>query len=600
MMMIPEQTKIYIPVSEVFTDIQSDFETFKSLLQSLSLTETLFWCAILNLIISNPSDDDHIARQQLGLDYFLTPEEINRVNDFAQKNGSAQRIMIFSRGQLLELLRWGTLYCQNYPESEITFENPEVRRKFVQAALIAFDIWTKRVFGNRFSMDGGVDIARKRGLGAIRKSIEATSLAPDLSKSLGRGWTLFKNYFPRYYKPFADEFRASTGLSIEEYYICLGAMVINFMDPKIGSVIFDPNTLGEAILYRDVFQKYITLESQSIDELREALWGHAVGDINNDEDAPPYDYRPLREKPLLRAESGRTIILDPVFYSERASVGPLFILTKNKTNDKANEIFSTFGYAFESYTCDILRRMFPDISGALTKRLSCNIQGSDRAGNKIEIDACLNDIMEVILFEIKAVWIREDEILSEDYEKYLQHLRKKYGVTEGTSRDRKIKGVGQLARITNMLATTKEWLGQNEEFSQVQLIYPVLVVYDPFLAAPVYGNILASEFKTLLAPEAELQSGELRKGQLRIAPLIVMTIEELENLETSIEHFSFRDLLADYSRACPDRLMSFYNFIATSKYSHQMYHNRSLNTTILEILHKSREAIATTDGNESG
>lgn len=592
--MTPDQIGVYVPVSEIFPNVQSDFETFKSLLHRLSRTDTLFWCARLNLVISDSSDVDHLTRQQFGLNQFLTTEEINTVNDFARRHGGAERVKVFFRGQLLELLRWVALCCHDHPGDGTTFENPEIRRKFAQAALLASDIWAKRVFENRFSLDGGVDIARERALGAIRKSIEATSSAPDLSKSLGRGWTLFRDYFPHRYQCFEEEFRSSTGLSIKEYYICLGAMIANFMNPKTGAGIFDSNLLGESTPYRDVLQKYIALESQTVDELRDALWGQVRRDINSYEDAPPYDYRPLREKPILRARDGRAIILDPVFYGEKASVGPIFLLTKKKSGDKANEIFGAFGNAFESYACDILERMFPDISGVLTKRLSCNIRGTDRAGNEIEIDACLNDVTEIVLFEMKAVWIREDEILTEDYERYLQHLRKKYGATGGTLRDRKNKGVGQLARVIKILAS-REWLGQNKEFSETGLIYPVLVVHDPFLAAPVYGNFLASEFKTLLTPDAELRSGELKKGQIRIAPLIVMTVEDLEDLETSIEHFGFRGLLADYSRSCPDRLMSLHSFIAFSKYGQQMRHNRSIAAKGLEILRKSQEAIFPTD-----
>ena len=42
-----------------------------------------------------------------------------------------------------------------------------------------------------------------------------------------------------------------------------------------------------------------------------------------------------------------------------------------------------------------------------------------------EIDACLNDMQEIVIFEMKAAWLREDEILSDDYTNYLNQLRKK-------------------------------------------------------------------------------------------------------------------------------------------------------------------------------
>jgi hypothetical protein len=131
------------------------------------------------------------------------------------------------------------------------------------------------------------------------------------------------------------------------------------------------------------------------------------------------------------------------------------------------------------------------------------------------------------------------------------------------------------------------------------LIY-LLVVYDPLMTAPAYGHFLASEFKTLLTPDYELPSGHLQKRQLRVAPLIVMTVDDLEDLETSVEHFRFRDLLAEYSRTCSDRLTSLHDFIALSKYSPQMYHNRTLAARGMEILDKSRKAIFPIEGADLG
>lgn len=487
-------------------------------------------------------------------------------------------------------MRWITLYCHDHPEDGNTFDNPEIRSRFVQVALMASDIWAKRVFGNRFSLENGIEIARQKSLGAIRKCMEAGTPAMDVSRSLGRGFTLFEEHFPHYYPCFKKEFQSLSGLSIEEYYNCLSAMIMNYMVPKINTDwngIFEISHLGATTPYKDMLQKYIALESQTVDELRERLWGNIREKIKSDEDVQNYDYRPLREKPILLAKDGRAIILDPLFYSDKVSVGPLFHLTHNRTRNEANRIFSAFGEAFERYTGDILKRMFPDVRGALSKRLACNIKGFDKAGNELEIDACLNDVREIVLFEIKAVWIPESKILGDEYEKY---LRKRYVLTDGTHRDRKNQGIAQLARMIRILAS-KEWQGQNQEFSETQLIYPVLLLHDPFFSAPVYGNFLASKFKELVMPDDVLRSGELKKGDVRIAPLIIMTIEDLENLEFSIEHFGFRDFLADYSKASPDRMVSIHNFIASSKYSQKIYRNKAITAKGADLLQRSIKAV---------
>lgn len=570
---------VFLPVSEVFPDIESNFETFKSLLLDLSLNDALFWCARFNLVISNP-DADHLTKQRFVLNQLFTPEEINRVNDFASKRGGAQAISIFFSGQLRELIRWILLYCRNLPGDGTTFEDPEIRRKFAKAALIASDIWSKRVFASRFSLDGGITVARKRSLGSIRKSIEATAQVPNLPQSLGRGWELFTEYLPKYYPSFEKEFQEATQLSIEEYYICITAIRINFMNPKIGTGIFNFHELVSLPLCGNIFHKYLKLESQTENELRKSLWGKD-SDIDKNPSRVNYSLLPLREKPIFFVEDGRAIILDPIFYSEKASIGPLFLLPQ----EKRAKAIADFGNAFEDYVCDMLKRMFPDVSGSVNKRLSCNIIGTIQKGEEVEIDACLNDITDIVLFETKTGLIREDKILIDDYEKYLQHLRAKY-----VQNDKVNKGVGQLAKIINLLASQK-WLGENQEFTRAEQVYPVLIVHDPLLSAPVYGQFFASEFIRLLEPDNRPQSGVCRKGNLRITLPIVVTIDDLENLETSIEHFAFRDLLSEYSRTFPDRLESLHNFIAFSQYQHHIYHNRNTASAALDIIEKSKNAI---------
>ncbi len=577
--MSSEKVGIFLPVSEVFPDTDNDFETFKFLLGNLSRTDSLFWCARLNLIVCDP-EVNHLAKQEAGLNQFLTIEEINRVNDYARKNGGAQKITVFFRGQILELIRWIALYCHDLPEDGTTFENPEVRRNFAKVLLIASDIWSKRVFGeNRFSLDGGITIARKRALGAIRKSIEATSPAPFLIKSIGRGWSLFSQYFSRYYKSFEDEFRKTTQLSVEEYYICSTAIAINYMNPSTNPGLFNMNELVNRPSYGHVIKKYLDVESQTADELKTAIWGHTALDLNNSLTSD-FNYLPIREKPVYHTNDGRAIILDPVFFSEKMTVGPLFLLPK----EKREKAFTDFGKTFEDYVCDVLKRMFPDLSQVANRRISCNVLGKDQDKQEFEIDACLNDITEVVLFEIKTSFIREDKILVDDYELYLNHLREKYiQSTHGN------KGIGQLSRIVRALASRK-WLGENQEFSEAKKVYPVLIVQDPLLSMPGYGEFFASEFLRLSIPDSPVQAGQFSMGNLQVALPIIVAIDDLENLETSIEHFGFRDMLSDYSKSCPDRFETLHNFIALSRYKQKIYHNKNIANSSLDIVNKSKKA----------
>ncbi len=296
--------------------------------------------------------------------------------------------------------------------------------------------------------------------------------------------------------------------------------------------------------------------------------------------ASDFNYLPIREKPIFCTSDGRAIILDPVFFSEKLTIGPLFLVPKTR-REKA---FTNFGKAFENYVCDILKRMFPDLSKVTNKRINCNIVCKTQDKQEFEIDACLNDITEVVFFETKTGLIREDKILVEDYELYLKHLREKYVQTEDDN-----KGIGQLAKIVEFLAS-RTWLGENQEFSKAKKIYPVLIVQDPLLSAPVYGEFFASEFLKLLIPDSPASNGKFLIGNLEVALPIIITIDELENLEASIEHFGFRDMLSDYSISCPDRLVTLHNFIASSPYNKQLYQSKNVANSSIEIVNKSKKA----------
>jgi hypothetical protein len=123
-------------------------------------------------------------------------------------------------------------------------------------------------------------------------------------------------------------------------------------------------------------------------------------------------YRDLRERPILALADGGAAILDPTFFGEKIAIGPLFHLLARARGGKANEIFGAFGLAFEDYANAILRRMYPDCAG-LASRLRCSVTGRDREGRDFDIDAVLNDVRQVVVFEEKAAWLKDEVVLGD-------------------------------------------------------------------------------------------------------------------------------------------------------------------------------------------
>jgi len=77
---------------------------------------------------------------------------------------------------------------------------------------------------------------------------------------------------------------------------------------------------------------------------------------------------------------------------------------------------------------------------------------------------------------------------------------------------------------------------------------------------------LAQEFTTAFAPDQILANGDTKKGSLRVAKLVVMTVDDLECFESSVKEFSLTDLLSSYSDNVPNRDISLHNYVALSPY----------------------------------
>lgn len=575
----------FVQLADVFPELTTDFETFRSILRQLSRTDTLFWCARLNLIISNPAISDFKEKQEFGLARFFGSEEIAGINNLFRQRGSVEKVTVFFRGQLLELIRWACLLCEDQANDGNTYESPEVRRLFAQAVLIASELWGNRVYPNLSSFKGDLQQARYRCLPDMRLGVEGSSYQLDALRALGRGSAMFREHLPKFHGATEKDFQAKTGLTLKDYFDCLATLITNFLNQNEDVAVKDiknpgifniNNTFSQATTDLQIaLAKYFTLETQTADELREAVW--PTGSVAAPDSAGRYDLNPLRRRPILRAKTGDAIIMDPVFYAERATAGPLFILMAGLDKAQSNQVFACFGRAFELYAWNILKLMYPHRTGGLVNRLTCDLRGCDRQGQEVQVaDACLNDATEIVLFEMKAAWVREDLIASSDYEDFLKHLRERYEA------DKFGRGIAHLVN--------GEWQPAGQDLTAAKRLFPVLVVYDALMAAPNYAQFLGLEFTKALAPEQLLPNGEMRKGRFRIAPLVVMTIEDLENLETSVEHFCLRDLLGDYCAGRDNQ--SLHHFMFTSKkYKPNLRHSRSVASSALPIVEETAKRL---------
>ena len=217
--------------------------------------------------------------------------------------------------------------------------------------------------------------------------------------------------------------------------------------------------------------------------------------------------------------------------------------------------------------------------------LALNLAGRSAAGEEFEIDASLNYVTDLVLFEVKAVWGRESDLSPDRSDALLDLLRNRFSAT-GDS----VKGAGQLARVI-LAIVERRWLGPMNEFAGVQRIFPVVVVHDRLSGSPGFGAFVLDEFRKALGPHIPSEPCQFACGQTNVFGPIVLTAEDMELLEVSVERSGIRDLLAEYSRWSPDRMLPFSAYLAEISASGRVLANRALAATSMEVLTRAMERL---------
>lgn len=561
--------RVFVPHDAVFPHLPSDFEEFRRVVTSLSRTDTLLWCARVNIHLGHPWVDKPDDVQKAFVAQFFGDEEVRRLNEFWRLHRGA--IQVFCRPQLLELMRWVSLWSHDQDDDGYTFRSPDIRQRFARAALMASEIWGRRLYQDDLAIRDTVDATRRRVLAVMREAHVASADGSHPFLALARGACIMDNL--RQLLPEVDGLVLhATGLGLDDYfsigvYLASQSFVNSVASSgaveKSGLLQTAPDPSGQTRL-QSMLEAYLCQHAQTPDDLRTACWA-ARGDVTEVE-ATRLDLNAIRARPLLRVSNGRGIVIDPVLFLESAAVGPLFHLVR-AIPDRANDWFGKFGDAFEDYFHQLMARVFVAPEGAaLVRRYVPNPMGSDKAGNDVEVaDAFLFDQETVVILEAKAVWLREDHSGSDtDPEKYLQHIRKKYGGNVSVTPGERLKGLGQLARALQGLASDSYQL-HGIDLSHAQRLVPALVVHDVHVTAFVHGQILAAELALLLGVDTSRSGWEpMRLGNLQVEHLIVLTVEDVEFLETVSNKLSLVQVLTAYASSSKDRMLSFRDYLCLS------------------------------------
>ncbi|MCP3471800.1 hypothetical protein NLM33_25030 [Bradyrhizobium sp. CCGUVB1N3] len=535
-----------------------------NLLASLPLQETVILCARLNAIVSGIGIATMERRNRAAMSFIALPKEEQRILSFTGPRGGHRTHAVFFRGQLLHLMRLAVRHCSPGPRPDF-YEAAKNRAQFLKAALVASALWTERTMASRNFARVTEDTVEDH-MGYLRKVIEETNPAPNVVNTIGRGWLLFAEHFPKHYPEFEDEFREATRMTFDQYSTCVsGLMSYIMVGNELEGRVFKINTVGAATTYRGVFPDYLALDSQTPEQFAQASQGSQA----------EFE-KAMWQRPIILFPDGASVIIDPVFYSAKLSIGPLFFLLRDHP-ERGRAVFHAFGLAFEDYANAIVGRMFGNA------RL--NLEKANGKKTEFEVDAVAGEAAAILVFEAKAKFLKEELVSGNEYADFVGHLREKY-ISKGNA-------VWQLAKSTGAISK-RDWPELPDEFASPTEIYPIVVAHDLRLDSPGTGVFFRKEMRKLLDGDA---------GQ-SVRPLIVMTIQDLENLEGGVASgaISLARLLSDYVKEIRDvdPLCSLHNFIAHSEYSRRMKPSPVVLGKSLETADRARAVLFPKDGAGSG
>lgn len=546
---------IFVGARQLYPDVEPTEEKLIEILSGLERDAVIETCASINRIVSGYSTLSHFERQNKVVGLILGQTEIDRLNAFARQREDPRKLTIFFRGQLFYLIKRTLIYCIKNGNGAPRLGSEEFNHRFVMAATIASELWGEATYKSPF-LDAAQEDKKCKALSSVHAGIDGASTAEHLVVTLGRSWAMFRDFFPKEFPDFQNRFTAYAGMRFEQYssYACGLAYYLN--SGGAAGPVFQANSVFENATDTELGARFLELESQSVDQLAEVVRNGGW-------------LRALRDRPILKLGNGNSVILDPRIYLEMLSVGPLFRILSTERRNSNTEIFSAYGNAFERLSQAALLRMYPHRE-LLIDRFKANVTGKDSQGRNYEIDGVVFDAQTALLFEMKASWLPDEKLDMDNPATWVGAVLDKYANnTPGT----RPLGIAQLARHVRMIAE-RSCGDQQRLFDDINEIHPILLVHDTHLGAPIYGKLINDKFQEFV--------GEI-KG-IRVHPVTIITQADLEYIECSVENFSLRGLLHDFSKDCPDRVESLRDYMLKTKYLNMLVSNEYLYNNAGDVL----------------
>ena len=489
-------------------------EHLTKILRTFNYTNILITLARINLLLqcSDVFECENILRRDFCSNIML--------NEIQSRNLTEH--MIFSRESTLLLLSKSAHIAD--PNSRRASDSTvDAKNELARCYLIA-----NKYIGEKIPDVGTDETAEQReeilaGLIPSFEYVITPSRSPRVKSTMVRSKE-FLAYFQKMASRFDvnETFSQATGLTAEDYQHLIFSILVVFS-----------NLSPEEIL-KGVGPFVDTKPSPALTSLYEKLLPHtciSIDELARKAATPPSlpnEFLLLRKYPLVEIGKNQIMCIDLGFLLDKLATGVFWIIRDQLEKDKTGggqEIIRLQGEVFEDYASSIIERGISAQTPASMEK--CIIQPKYLPEQEVECtDIAVCGCETLILLECKASLLHAQAKFSGDALKFYKNLKDKFIEP---------KGIKQLCNAMQFLGHTDEKKRRKVEdidIFGVKKIYPVLVISDRIFSLPSLNQFLDSEFQRLVA-DNDLED------HLKIMPLTVLTIEDLEFLEPYLRDTPF-------------------------------------------------------------
>lgn len=272
-----------------------------------------------------------------------------------------------------------------------------------------------------------------------------------------------------------------------------------------------------------------TKPSPTLAQLYEKLLPHVCISIDElrDEaklDCFKNDFRLWRRYPLVKVGENHICCVDMGFLLDKLQTGVFWILREHLKNDsKGKGVFEKlWGDVFANYATSIIERGVNAETLFVEKCMPGPKYIQKTEAECTDIAVCGEDTL--ILLECKSSVLAASAKFSGNFGEFHE------GIVPNA-----IKGIKQLAEAIQSLGTTNKTERRKVDginIPSTKKIYPVLVLFDYTFSSLYINRFLNSEFQRILKRDTLAE-------YLKIMPLIVLTIMDLELLEPYLSNIPF-------------------------------------------------------------